>query len=120
MNMVMAIIPRDQANRVLEALISAGHGATFTESRGGMLRQAQELLFIAVQKDKLEEVIQIIRDSCHTKVAVESDHYQDAPETGTMSFDGEANGFSAERAPVTAELGGAVVFVWELGRFETY
>ena len=39
MRMVMAVVPRDQASRVMEALIAAGYKATFTDSRGGMLRQ---------------------------------------------------------------------------------
>ena len=38
--MVMAVVPRDQASRVLECLVDAGYSATYMESRGGMLRQS--------------------------------------------------------------------------------
>ena len=34
--MVMAVIPRDEAEHVLDALINAGYSATFMETKGGM------------------------------------------------------------------------------------
>ena len=106
MKMVMAVVPRDEAGRVIEALVAAGHTATFSDSRGGMLRQAQQMLFIAVEEQDLERVLTIIRDNCHSQVVVEPSE----PRTP----------FSLGSAPVTAELGGAVVFIWDLGRYETY
>jgi uncharacterized protein YaaQ len=107
MKMVMAVIPREEADRVLENLIDAGYGATFTESRGGMLRQAQKMVFVAVQASKLADVVKIIRENCRTEVEVSSDTIHDG-----FVDDG--------RTPVTTELGGAAVFVWDLERFETY
>ena len=56
--MVMAVISREQADRALDRLISAGYGATFTESRGGMLRQAQQMVFIATNDDDMRCRIQ--------------------------------------------------------------
>jgi uncharacterized protein YaaQ len=106
MKMVVAVVPRDEAECVLEALVAAGFTATFTESRGGMLRQAQYMLFIAVEKEALEQVLTIIQDSCHSQVCVEPS------ESGEPSL--------LRRAPVTAELGGAAVFVWDLDRFQIY
>ena len=106
MKMVMAVVPRDEAGRVLEALVAAGHTATFSDSRGGMLRQAQQMLFTAVEEQDLERVLTIIRDNCHSQVVVESSE----PRTP----------FSLGSVPVTAELGGAVVFMWDLDRYETY
>jgi uncharacterized protein YaaQ len=106
MKMVMAVVPRDEAMHVLETLVAAGHMATFSESRGGMLRQAQLMLFIAVEKKDLEPVLTIIHDSCHSHVVVES------------SEPGMA--FASSPTPVEAELGGAVVFVWDLERYEKY
>ena len=101
--MVMAVVPRDEADRVLEALVNAGHTATFTESRGGMLRQAQRMLFTAVDAERLEHVLSIIRDNCRTKVPIEP---EDSRSLGPI--------------PVNTELGGAVVFIWDVDRFETY
>ena len=93
LKMVLAIIPRDHVDKVLNALIQANHTATFTESWGGVLRQTQRMLFIAVQVTELETVLAIVRDNCR--------EHDDAQS-------------------MTSAYGGAVVFVWDIERFETY
>ena len=105
--MVMTIIEREEADRVLEALISAGHTPTiFGDSRGGVLRQARPTLFVGVQADKLDNVLSIIRENCRSQVALESTEGDEA---------------SVSRPKRTfAEVGSAVVFVWDIDRFETY
>lgn len=107
MKMVMAVVSRDEAEDVLHALINAGHTATVTESRGGMLRQAQKTLFIAVREEDLEKILGIICDTCHSPARVES------AGPGRQSL-------APYSEPVTTALGGAVVFVWNIERFETY
>jgi uncharacterized protein YaaQ len=106
MKMIMAVVPQDEAHRVLESLVDAGYTATFSESRGGMLRQAQYTFFIAVEEVNLEKVLAIIRDHCRVRVPVQSNESR--------------GGYSLGPIPVTAELGGAVVFIWDVERFETY
>jgi len=106
MKMIMAVVPRDEAGNVLNALVAAGHTATFSDSRGGMLRQAQQMLFIAVEERDLENVLGIIRDHCHSRVPVEPGE-SEAPR-------------SFGPAPVTTKLGGAVVFIWDIERQVTY
>jgi len=106
MKMVMTVVPREEAEGVLQALVAAGHTVTFTESRGGTLRQAQLTLFIAVKKEDLPQVLGIIKDGCHSHVTVASGE----PQTP----------FSPSSAPVTTKIGGAVVFVWDLDVFEIY
>ncbi len=98
MKMVMAIVSRDQADLVLEALISAGYGATFTESRGGVLRQSQKTIFTAVEHTKLDDVLSIIRDHCRSQV--------------TLS--------DTEDHASTTDVGSAVIFVWDLEQFITH
>ena len=101
--LIIAIVPRDQASQVINALVTAGYTATFTESRGGVLRQAQQMLFIAVDAAKLDAVLAIIRENCRTMVQMQA-------------HDATAGG----QPPVTVELGGAVVFTWDLERFEIF
>ena len=105
--MVMAVIPRDQAHLVLEILIVAGYPVTFTESRGGVLRQAQNTLYMCVEAEAVDGVLDIIRENCRAQVEVETEDMPSQPfATGTL--------------PVTANLGGAVVFVWDVERMEIY
>ena len=105
--MVMTIIEREESNDVLEALIEAGYTPTiFGESRGGVLRQARPTLFIGVSDDRLEDVLSIIRENCRSHVALAStDADAEVQQTPMRSF---------------AEVGSAVVFVWDINRFETY
>lgn len=97
--MVMVVVPRDEAENVLGALVDIGHTATFTESRGGMLRQSQMTLYIAIEEDDLEEVLEIVHRHCRVEISVE---------------------FEENAETVTADIGFAVVFVWNLDRFEKY
>ena len=106
MKMMMVVVPSNNADQVLDALVNAGHTATYAETHGGMLQQSQYSLFIAVKKEQLEEVLEIIKANCRTRVEMSTT----APE------DYE----SKSRTPVTADLGGAVVFIWDINRIETF
>jgi uncharacterized protein YaaQ len=106
MKMVMAVVQRDEAENVLQALIAAGHTATLLESRGGMLRQAWTTMFVAVKKEDVDPVLAIIKTTCISDVSVES---------------GEQDIFFSDRlSSAKAKVGGAVVFVWDLDKFEVY
>ncbi len=103
--MVMAVMPRDEAERVLRALVAADRTATYAETRGGMLRQAQMTLFIAVEDDDVEEVLGIVENTCRSEAVIED-------------VGGEEE--SAGPMPAKPRLGGAVVFVWNVERSETF
>jgi uncharacterized protein YaaQ len=94
MKMIMAVIPRDQSNQLLQSLVEAGYSATFTESRGGMLRQSQQMLFIVVDEDQVEGVLEIFHGG------------QD-----------ERSRHAAEEKEISRS--GRVVFVWNIERVET-
>ncbi len=108
MKMVMAIVSRDQADRVLDKLITAGYGATFTESRGGVLRQAQQMIFIATEDDNVDDVLGTIRALCRTEVEVKEQPAQ------------ASSGLLSTSPGTTTEIGYAVIFVWDLEHFDTY
>jgi uncharacterized protein YaaQ len=108
MKMIMAVISRDQADRVLDRLIAAGYGATFTESRGGMLRQAQQMIFVATDDDRVEDVLGTIRRLCRTEIEV-----KEQPARANSELFSTTPG-------TTTEVGYAVIFVWDLEHFDTY
>ena len=103
--MIMAVIPRDEAEMVLDALINGGHTATFMETKGGMLRQSQYTLFIAVEEKDVNSVRGIIESNCKVDVELNEEELakQELLEESSIN-----------------KLGGAIVFIWDLGRVETY
>jgi len=101
----MAIVDRDDADRVLGALVEAGYTATYSDSRGGVLRRSQKTLIMAVERTNLEQVLAILRQSCRTCLSMDGEPVE-RPPFGPI--------------PTTPEVGGAVVFVWDLDRFEKY
>jgi len=106
MKMVMAVVSRQEAAEVVNELVASGHTASSVESRGGVLRQQYDTLFIAVEDEDLDEVLATIGRSCHSCVSVER-HGSSA--TGAAAFSRDI-----------ADVGGAVVFVWELERMGRY
>lgn len=102
---------------MLDALVTAGYSVTYSESRGGLLHQASDTLFIGVEDEALESVLQIIRDNCHASVVLE-----ETGVTETREQLGEAAMPGPVLPPRHAEVtvGGAVIFVWPIERFEKY
>lgn len=105
MKMVMAVVPKEEAYGVVNELVAAGHTATYMEARGGALRQAYSTLFTAVRADEVDVVLSIISRYCHSCVSLAR---------------GERSATPMAEVLETAEVGGAVVFVWDLERFERY
>jgi len=106
MKMMMVVVPSNNADQVLDALVNAGHTATYAETHGGMLQQSQYSLFIAVKENQLDNVLEIIKVNCRTRVEMST---RTPEENETMG-----------RTPMTADLGGAVVFIWDINRIETF
>jgi len=106
MKMVMVVVPANTAEAVIDALVIAGHTATYAETRGGMLRQSQFSLFIVVKKEQLDEVLEIIKHNCLTRVEMKSFEAGEAKSIGDSQ--------------VTAELGGAVAFIWDIDNIVTF
>lgn len=106
MKMVMVVVPSNTAESVLDALVNAGHTATYAETTGGMLRQSQYSLFIAVKKEDLDTVLGIIKEHCRTQVEMNTSPTNERISVGS--------------SPVTADLGGAVAFIWDIDQIKTF
>mgnify|MGYP000845311212 FL=1 len=104
MKMVMAVVPRKRGDDLVAALVNAGYATTFNETRGGMLRQSQLSLFIAVKAEEVSRVVSIIRGCCSTGLSIHQ---------GFGLVEG-----GPVRTKTPAISSGAVVFVWSLDSFE--
>jgi uncharacterized protein YaaQ len=68
MKMIVAIIRDSDNDPVTEALIKADFRVTRIASTGGFLRHGMSTLMIGVEDEKVEEAIEIIRDSTQPEV----------------------------------------------------
>lgn len=100
MKMIMVVVPKEQSDEVISQLVAEGHTATLVESKGGALRQTSQLMFIVVDDNDLEHILDTIGGSCRSDVSV----METEAESGLLQPAGH-------RAP---QVGGAVVFVWTL------
>lgn len=100
----MVVIPRDEAEMVLDSLISSGHTATFMETKGGMLRQSQYTLFIAVKNSDLNKVCAIIKENCTVEIS-------------NINGDIEHEELFGDDS-TSSKIGGAIIFIWNLHKVE--
>ena len=103
--MVMAVVLRELTEPILRDLLDNGLTATFSDSKGGMLRQSQNKLYIAVDEEQLDIVLSIIKNACKKR--------NEAAEIPQVEA-------SASTSSEEITTGDAVVFIWDLDRMEKY
>jgi uncharacterized protein YaaQ len=105
--LVIAIIHKEDAGPLVDALLEREFRATRLHSSGGFLRQSNASLLIGVEDDQVDAVIEIIRDNCVSRTQVVS------PLPPIM----EPGEFYLPY-PTEVTVGGAVVFVVPVDRYE--
>ena len=105
MKMIMAVVSGDDSNAVSAALTKARFSVTKLATTGGFLMSGNTTFLIGVDDDKVSEVIDIIAK--HSKK-----RKQMVPSAGMMNV-GMYSAF-----PVEVTVGGAIVFVMNVERFE--
>jgi uncharacterized protein YaaQ len=109
MKLVVSIVNNEDARPLIDALMRKGHRTTMISTTGGFLREGNATLFVVTQDEKVDEVLSIIRENCHTR----TQHVNPLPpvmEPGEMYLP----------TPIEVEVGGATVFVIDVDRFERY
>ena len=107
MKMVMAVVNSDDSRNVLERLARNGFAVTVTSSTGGFLRISNTTIYCGVEDEKVEVVLEIIRETCPDRV-----HYV-TPLPPVME-PGEVH----IPTPVEKHTGGATIFVLDVHHFE--
>ncbi len=109
MKLVMSIVNNEDARTLIDALMRHGYRATVISTTGGFLREGNATIFVGTEDEKIEDVLGIIRESCHTR----TQYVNPLPpviEPGEMYLP----------TPIEVEVGGATVFVINVDRFEKY
>ncbi len=107
MKLIVAIVQDDDFTTLQDALIAAGHRFTTVSTTGSFLRTGNTSLIIGTEDEKVPDVMSLLRQTCRkrTQVAVP---YSPALEPGLL--------YMPENFEV--EVGGAIVFVLDVTRFE--
>jgi uncharacterized protein YaaQ len=104
--LIVVITSDDEAEALIKKLIERGYPATKVSSTGGFLRRGNATIFSGVEAGDLENVLAIIRKEC--KARTEFIPAQALPFPESI--------YPAE--PVQVRVGGAIVFVLPVERFE--
>jgi uncharacterized protein YaaQ len=107
MKLIIAIVQDEDTDALTEALIEAGYRFTKISTTGSFLRTGNTSLMIGVEDEGVQGVMSILRRTARrrTQIAVP---YSPALEPGLL--------YMPENFEV--EVGGAVVFVANVSRFE--
>ncbi len=107
MKLVVAIVHSEDAGALVDALLEREFRATRLHSSGGFLKQTNATIMLGVEDAQVDEVIGIVGEQCHARTQIVN------PMPPIM----EPGEFYLPY-PVEVEMGGAVVFVLPVERFE--
>jgi uncharacterized protein YaaQ len=105
--LVLAIVHNEDAGPLVNALLERNYRATRLHSAGGFLRQSNSTVILGVEEEQVDEVVSVIRENCTSRTQVVN------PMPPIME-----PGEFAMPYPVEVKMGGAVVFVVPVERFE--
>ncbi len=108
MKLIIAIVQNEDVNKLVATLREKGYSSTKLASTGGFLSSGNTTLLIGTDNEKVDDVLSIIKDICKTKKKITA-----AMPPSTCVTVG---GYLPHTIEVT--VGGAVVFVTDVDRFE--
>ncbi len=106
MKLVIAVIHDEDSHRLTERLNKAGFMATKLASTGGFLKTGNTTIFVGTEKEKLEEVLEIIKKECKTnkQMSLLNPPVAGMPD-GYLPY------------PIEVTVGGATVFVLDVDQY---
>jgi uncharacterized protein YaaQ len=107
LKLVVIIASDSDADKLMRKLVEQGYPATKISSTGGFLRKGNATILSGVDANEVEAVLAMVRLECHART-------EHAP-VQTLPFFGEG---SVLQAPIEVRVGGAIVFVLNVERFE--
>ncbi|WRS27271.1 cyclic-di-AMP receptor [Oscillospiraceae bacterium MB08-C2-2] len=104
MKLVLAIVSRDDTNKVSKELTKENYSVTKLATTGGFLMAGNTTFLIGTDDDRVEHLISVIGENCKTRTKVVSS----SASYGVGSF---------ASMPVEVTVGGATVFVLDIEQF---
>lgn len=109
MKLILAVVHEKDQRHVQDALLEQGFQFTNVASTGGFLREGNITLLIGVDEDQVDQVLEVIRESCQTREQYVNVMPPTMEPVGTVI-----------PSPVKVLVGGAIVFVLDVARFEKF
>ena len=109
MQLIFAIVQDKDVSRLSEALVKEGIRATKLASTGGFLRAGNTTFMVGVDDDRVEDVMTAIRKSCRAREQLV---------TPLTPLGNQVESYVSY--PVSVQVGGAIVFVVKVDRFEQF
>jgi uncharacterized protein YaaQ len=107
LKLVVIIAADADADRLMKTLIAQGYPATKISSTGGFLHRGNATILSGVESAEVESVLAMVRAECHART--------EFVPVQTLPFFGEGTTLAE---PVEVRVGGAIVFVLSVERFE--
>ena len=104
--LLVIIAAADDADRLLERMVEAGLPATKISSTGGFLRRGNATILSGVGAGAVDEVLAMVRAECEPR--------EEYVPVQTLPFPGSL----PPSQPLQVRVGGAIVFVLDIQRFE--
>ncbi|MDL2217171.1 cyclic-di-AMP receptor [Christensenellaceae bacterium OttesenSCG-928-M15] len=105
MKLLFAIIQNEDEKKLTRALVEHDISVTRVSSSGGFLHSGNATLMIGVEKDRLEDVLDIIRKESHRRKSMVA-----APAFPKASLEHTAQ-------PMQVNVGGATIFMVDVEQF---
>lgn len=105
MKLIFAIVQNDDSKRLIRTLVQHRISVTRISTTGGFLHGGNTTLMIGVEKEKLDETLEIIKSKSSTRKEF-------------MVIPSTLPGYSdSSPTPVQVTLGGATVFIVDVEQF---
>lgn len=105
MKLIVAIVQDEDSGRLVSALMENGFSVTKLATTGGFLMSGNTTLLIGVEDDKVDAVIDAMASKCCRRTEI-------VPATASYGMT------MANSYPLEVTVGGAIVFVTDVVRFE--
>lgn len=109
MKSIVAIVQSDDAGTLTDALREKDFPCTLISSTGGFLREGNATILVGVEDSQVDGVLQVIKENCNTRTQFVNP-MPPVMEPGELYMP----------QPVEVQVGGAVVFVLPVERFERF
>ncbi|MGX7074623.1 cyclic-di-AMP receptor [Globicatella sanguinis] len=109
MKLVIAVVQDQDKNILSDAFYEADIRATKLSSTGGFLRSGNTTFMVGIEEDRVDEVLDIIKNSCQSR-----EQFISSPVNLDVSLDVTAS------YPVKVKVGGATVFVLPIDAFHRF